>query len=426
MTTFDAQAFQNEYLADGATEVNAVVTITATDEASPTTHAATEAAEIVIIDTSGSMGNPKLKLRSARAATNAAIDCLRDGVRFGIIAGNHDASVVYPDREGLVVASEVTRERAKGEVHKLTAKGGTAIGTWLELARSMFATAPTGIHHAVMLTDGRDEHETPEQLAEVLAKCEGEFQCDCRGVGTDWEVEELRRVATALLGSVDIVAEPADLVDDFRSMVEHAMEKSTNDVALRLWTPRGATVAFVKQVSPTIEDLTDRGTAVDEQTVDYPTGAWGPESRDYHVCIRVPAHPVGEEMLAGRFRLVVDDEVATQALIRAVWTDEEQLSTRINREVAHYTGQAEIADAIAEGLDARKAGDEDTATMKLGRAVKLASESGHDDTVRLLEGVVDVEDAATGTVRLRADVDTADEMALDTRSTKTVRVQPGS
>jgi hypothetical protein len=40
----------------------------------------------------------------------------------------------------------------------------------------------------------------------------------------------------------------------------------------------------------------------------------------------------------------------------------------------------------------------------------------------LLATVVDIEDAATGTVRLRRKVEAADEMALDTRSTKTVRV----
>ena len=30
MTTFTAQTYQNEYLAEGATEVNAIVTVTAT------------------------------------------------------------------------------------------------------------------------------------------------------------------------------------------------------------------------------------------------------------------------------------------------------------------------------------------------------------------------------------------------------------
>jgi hypothetical protein len=106
-----------------------------------------------------------------------------------------------------------------------------------------------------------------------------------------------------------------------------------------------------------------------------------------------------------------------------VWTDDTALSTKINREVAHYTGQAELAAAIQEGLEARKAGDVETATAKLGRAVQLATETGHTDTAKLLSKVVDVEDARTGTVRLKRKVETADEMTLDTRSSKTMRVR---
>jgi hypothetical protein len=91
--------------------------------------------------------------------------------------------------------------------------------------------------------------------------------------------------------------------------------------------------------------------------------------------------------------------------------------------VAHYTGQVELAGAIQEGLEARKAGDEATATFKLGRAVQLAAAGGNDATMKLLKTVVDVDDAATGTVRLKRQVTEVDEMSLDTRSTKTVRVQ---
>ena len=40
----------------------------------------------------------------------------------------------------------------------------------------------------------------------------------------------------------------------------------------------------------------------------------------------------------------------------------------------------------------------------------------------LLRGVVEIDDPVTGTVRLKRQVDDADEMALDTRSTKTMRV----
>ncbi len=54
--------------------------------------------------------------------------------------------------------------------------------------------------------------------------------------------------------------------------------------------------------------------------------------------------------------------------------------------------------------------------------MQLAAESGNESTTKLLAKVVEVDDAASGTVRLKRQVDDADEMALDTRSTKTVRV----
>jgi hypothetical protein len=285
------------------------------------------------------------------------------------------------------------------------------------------AAYPGAIRHAILLTDGMNG-ESAEYLAATLETCQGAFQCDCRGVGTDWRVEELRSVANALLGSVDIVAAPEGLRADFESILRAALGRQVADVNLRLWAPRGAAVASVQQVAPAVEDLAGRGQRVNELTVDYPTGAWADESRDYHVCIDVPAREVGEEMLAGRVSLVVDGEVVSESLVKAVWTDDVAMSTRINPHVAHYTGQVELAAALADGLEARRAGDDTTATARLGRAAQLAAESGNDGTLQLLARVVDVEDAASGTVRLRRNVDAADEMALDTRSTKTVRVRP--
>jgi hypothetical protein len=422
---FTLDAYQNEYLPPGSGEVNAIVTVTSAGAAG-STGGTPDAAEIVIVDTSGSMAVPQDKIRAARAATAVAIDSIRDGVAFGVIAGTQRAHQIFPESGSLVAASDATRAAAKQAAKRLSASGGTAIGSWLTMARELFETVPGRICHAILLTDGANQHETAEHLDEVLAECEGAFQCDCRGVGTDWVVSELRRVASMLLGTVDIIAEPSAMADDFRTMTESAMGKATKPISLRLWAPQGATVAFVKQVAPTIEDLSARGTAVNPMTNDYPTGTWGEESRDYHVCINVQPREVGDEMLAGRVSLVEGDEVLGQALVKAIWTGDQALSTRINREVAHYTGQAELADAIQEGLEARKTGDEATATFKLGRAVQLAEEGGNEGTMKLLRAVVDVEDAKSGTVRLKRDVADADEMALDTRSTKTVRVGPGA
>ena len=130
---------------------------------------------------------------------------------------------------------------------------------------------------------------------------------------------------------------------------------------------------FVRQVAPTIEDLTNRGTQVSPLIRDFPTGSWGDEQRDYHVAVHVPPKPLGAEQLAARVQLMVGDEVVAQGLVRATWSDDSTLTTRINPAVAHYTGQAELADAIQEGLAAKAAGDDATATLKLGRAAQLAA-----------------------------------------------------
>ena len=71
------------------------------------------------------------------------------------------------------------------------------------------------------------------------------------------------------------------------AMMRASMAKETGAIALRIWTPRAARVRFLKQVAPAIEDLTVRRTQAAPQAGDYPTGVWGAESRDYHVCVEV-------------------------------------------------------------------------------------------------------------------------------------------
>jgi hypothetical protein len=419
-SVFTVEVDQNGYLPVDANRVDAIVTVTAADGAAGPAPAS-DVLEVIVIDCSTSMTGSKI--RAARQATVAAIAELRDGVSFAVVAGNHVARQVFPPA-GTAVADDGSRSAAIRLVERLQADGGTGIGNWLMHVGGLAREHSGAIKHAIVLTDGQNG-ESGAYFANALNGVLGAFTCDCRGVGTDWRVDELRAIATALLGTVDIVADPADLAADFRSIMGVAMGKSMADLALRLWTPRGASVRFVKQVAPTVEDLTDRRTEAARQSGDYPLGSWGAESRDYHLAIEVPVGTVGDEMLAGRVSVVRSGsgDVLGQGLVTATWTEDTALSTRISRGVAHYTGQAELAEAIQEGLAARKAGDEATATSRLGRAVALAAASGNDGTARLLERVVEVVDAPSGTVRLRKAVADVDEMTLDTRSTRTVRVR---
>jgi hypothetical protein len=209
----------------------------------------------------------------------------------------------------------------------------------------------------------------------------------------------------------------------FSQLMQQSMSRGVADAQLRVWAPQGAQVLFVRQVSPTVEDLTARRIELNPLTGGYPTGSWGDESRDYHVCVRLAAKAIGQEQLAARVQLAVANQVVAQGLAKAKWSDDEGLTTRINPEVAHYTGQTELAEAIQDGLAAKAAGDEETATTKLGRAVQLAAETGNEEATTRLRKVVDIEDSETGTVRLKRAVDKADEMALDTASTKTTRIR---
>jgi hypothetical protein len=431
---FTVDVYQNEFLPEGGRDVNAIVTVTSTGTAATGTAASGTAegsgagsAEIIIVDCSGSMGTPQTKIAAARTATAAAVDVIRDGVAFAVIAGTKDARPVFPADGGMAVADARTRQLAKQAAARLRPGGQTAIGQWLRLAHRYFGTVPAGLRHAILLTDGKNDPYTARDLDEAISLCEGVFSCDCRGIGTDWEVRELRKISTALLGTVDIVPDPAGLAADFTAMMETAMGKQVADVGLRVWNPQHATIRVVKQVAPTVEDLTGRGVQASPQLADYPTGAWGAgESRDYHLCVTVTPAAVGREMLAARVSLVIGTpsgpQVLGQGLVKAIWTDDEEQTTRINPQVASYTGQAELAEVIQEGLAARAEGDEDSATAKFGRAVELAKNADNDDIATLLEGVVEV-DTATGTVRLKRKVEAAVEMALDTRSTKTVRTR---
>jgi hypothetical protein len=428
MAEFGASVYQNEFLPDGGTDVNAIVTVTCSGAGSAGQSGAGDAGEIIIVDTSGSMG--RTKLEAAKIAAAAAVDQILDGTYFAVVAGSHQAYLAFPPVRtgaGMVRMDPAARNAAHRAILQFRSDGGTAMGTWLTLAGRLFDSVPMlAQRHAILLTDGENHNETPEQLSTAIAGAVGRFQCDCRGVGVDWQVAEVRRIAQALLGTVDIIPDPGQMQQVFAELMQQSMSRGVAEAQLRVWAPQGAQVLFVRQVAPTVEDLTARRTPVNPLTGAYPTGSWGDESRDYHVSVRLAAKGLGQEQLASRVQLVVHDQVVAQGLVKARWSDDDSLTTRINAEVAHYTGQTELADAIQQGLAAKAAGDEETATTRLGRAVQLAAATGNEEATSRLRKVVDIDDPDTGTVRLRRAVDRADEMALDTASTKTTRVRAGS
>ncbi|HSN12271.1 MAG TPA: vWA domain-containing protein [Propionibacteriaceae bacterium] len=231
MAQFTSTVYQNEFLPDGGTDVNAIVTIDCVGAGAAGQTGSGAAGEVIIVDTSGSMG--ETNMRAAKQAAMVAVDAILDGTYFAIIAGNHKAYLAYPMVQtgpGMVQMNPQTRRQAKDAISFFRSDGGTAIGAWLNLARALFdSVGPLSQKHAILLTDGENHNETPQQLDAAIRNCVGQFQADCRGVGVDWKVEEIRKIAQALLGSVDIIPSGMDMPAVFGELMRKAMGRGVAD-----------------------------------------------------------------------------------------------------------------------------------------------------------------------------------------------------
>ena len=163
MAEFTAEAYQNEFLPEGGTDVNAIVTVTCAGAGSAGQTGSGDAGEIIIVDTSGSMG--RAKLDAAKVAASAAIDQILDGTWFAVVAGTHQAYLAFPlvrAGTGMVRMDSAARQGAHQAVGQFRSDGGTAMGTWLTLAGRLFDSVPGLVQrHAILLTDGENHNETP-------------------------------------------------------------------------------------------------------------------------------------------------------------------------------------------------------------------------------------------------------------------------
>ena len=128
-----------------------------------------DAAEIVIVDTSGSMGDDKIRAvqhAAAAAWTGCSTEC---GVRSSQAATRRGWPFPPARSSPWCGWTSGPRAEAKAAVAMFKADGGTAMGTWLTLATRVFASVPgVAQKHAILLTDGINQHETPEELSAAI------------------------------------------------------------------------------------------------------------------------------------------------------------------------------------------------------------------------------------------------------------------
>jgi von Willebrand factor type A domain len=427
---FSLTVSQNKYLSDRDREMHVIVRVRACGvEDRAADRAGPQLAEVFIIDCSGSMANPPTKLAAAKRATAAAIDLLPDGVFFAVVVGTHQATTLYPADAGMAAAGPQTRAEAGKAVSGLYAHGGTAIGSWLGHGRQLLDGHPTAVRHAILLTDGHNEHESPDELARTLSKCAGHFVCDARGIGDDWDADQLLRITSVLRGAASAILTDSDLVAEFRAVTQAAMRKVIADVRLRVTCTPTTRLRFIKQVYPTEADLVDDGATITHPAAEFATGSWGDDSRDYHLCFDLdPADGrPAEDLRIARVDLLVDGQRRVDPVpVLVRWTDDPTASTRVDADVAHYTAQEEFSRAVAAGCDAYNGSDRVVAAAEWGRAVRLAKAADNMKALAQMERLVDIVDPVAGVVRVRDDLRRRDVNAVWLDSTHTESAGPAA
>lgn len=422
---FTIESYYNPHLAVGADRIDAIFTVTATNGEVYTSQNQGSKAIVFVLDVSGSM-QEKDKLAQGKLALRRCIDLLDEKCLFSVITFSFEAEVIVP----MSLATEFAKAQAHQRIQKLYASGGTCMSRALLAVLKEFRSADNAIGFVQFVTDGDNDRNDRQALENALQECEGKYQCDCWGVGTDWRPDELRKIAGRLLGTADAVPNPEQLEMHFKGALQRALAKGIGDVRLRLQLPKTCKILTAKQMSPEIADLIKLTKKVDDKNTDIPLGAWGAESRDYHVAFQLESQVDGEEMMVCRPKVVYSEDgseiVVDGQRVIAAWTSDEALTARINSQLAHYTGQEELADSIREGLEAKARGDIDRATVLLGKAAKIAIQSGNDEVTMRLKKVVDVVDVEQGTVRLRSSANKAADLELDMGGTRTIRRRPAA
>ena len=387
---------------------------------------ASSAAEVIIMDRSLSMHRHG-KLAEAKRAVVAAIDTLSAGTYFAVIAGNHTAEQAYPPGGALRRATAEAKIEARNEVANIEAVGGTAMSTWLTLADKLFDHAPDAIRHAVLFTDGINEHETSGQLDSALDACRDRFVCDVRGIGVDWNPGELRRIADALQGEVEAIIDIADLRDDFTRLMAHAQTLVVPRAYLRLKLDPHFRLESVRQIRPAENDLTSHRIPADGGVTDIPLLAWGEESRDYLVKLRVePGPPPRDELRAARIDVVAESRpgqplvpCARPAALAVRWLAHRE-GPPVHPRVTEALDAARLSAATQAGLAAYARGDPTTAVREFGAAVLIARSLGATAHLARLRRVVTIDEFDR--VQLRTQISPEDLRIVDTGS---VNHRPG-
>ncbi|MEU5879075.1 serine/threonine-protein kinase [Spirillospora sp. NPDC047279] len=309
--SFRVEVSQNEYLPPGGDDVQAVVSVTC--EADEDGERRPPVSMVFVVGCSWDMDRDEAA--AVREAIADAIDLLGERDRFAVIAGSETVDWVYPRTSRLVAATPAAKAEARRAMRLLRPARRAAFGLWLRIAFGLLAEQPTSIRHAVLLTNMAGDVDIAADLRAAVVAAGGVCTCDVRGIGNHWNVQQLRAITEPLDGSLDLVASARKgLRTELAEIVERTRGQVMTGVALRVRTPRNASVEYVKELYPRLRALPRDGD-------DHPLRAWRRGRRDYHLAVRVEPGEAGAHRLAAWVELVREgEEVLASGRLFAAWS----------------------------------------------------------------------------------------------------------
>jgi uncharacterized protein YegL len=397
---FNFKVYYNPYISPTKNSVWGVVSVSA----NAIREVSTMAAISLICDVSGSMQGAKFN--KMIETTEHLLQNVPAGVLFSVVVFDNDAHEIVPqtqikpntDRANLV---SLFRRNMKA----VRMFGGTSMSTGINQALvTQGSLPPEYVQYGIFLSDGNNTENEAQLVRAVQAAAKTNMHLCAYGYGSDWNPNELTKMAQITQGWMPkVVPSPDQLQDEFSALVSRMAKTVANDVVLNLWTPTGARILSLSQAYP--DWVKGEAAPVgDDHTWVVPVPPMAEnDHRDFVVHIelanvgrRVVACKPSVSYASGGQRIEEKGDQASWIILEQ--TNDDALYNQVNPIVAGYLGQGELASATRSMTEALERGDAAGAERHRTAALDIAKSSGNRQMTAILE------DAGKGSVVARKTV----------------------
>jgi uncharacterized protein YegL len=397
---FNFKVYYNPYISPTKNSVWGVVSVSANVRQEVSTMAAIS----LICDVSGSMQGAKFNKMVETA--EHLLQNVPAGVLFSVVVFDNDAHEIVPqtqikpntDRANLV---SLFRRNMKA----VRMFGGTSMSTGINQALATQGSLPPEyVQYGIFLSDGNNTENEAQLVRAVQAAAKTNMHLCAYGYGSDWNPNELTKMAQITQGWMPkVVPSPDQLQDEFAALVSRMAKTVANDVVLNLWTPTGARILSLSQAYP--DWVKGEAAPVgDDHTWVVPVPPMAEnDHRDFVVHIelanvgrRVVACKPSVSYASGGQRIEEKGDQSSWIILEQ--TNDDALYNQVNPIVAGYLGQGELASETRSMTEALERGDAAGAERHRTAALDIAKSSGNRQMTAILE------DAGKGSVVARKTV----------------------